>query len=73
LICIPVNDKNKVEISHDTSYIGSSYFLGMVVGIILFPRISEIIGRVKVLYVMVLFGVVSLSGILFAPISVLHL
>ena len=73
LVCLPVNNENEVEIKHDTSYIGSSYFLGMVVSIIIFPRLSEIYGRLKVLYVMIAFGLISMTGILFVTSSVLHL
>lgn len=41
--------------------------------IVIFPSLSESFGRVKILYVMVLFALISVSGILFADTSVLHL
>lgn len=49
----------KDEIVFDASYIGSSYFLGMVLSLLIFPRLSEIYGRVKILYVMVIFYLIS--------------
>jgi MFS family permease len=57
LICI--SSENKNDIAFDTSYIGSSYFLGMVISIVIFPRLSELYGRLKVIYVMVIFGLIS--------------
>jgi len=50
---------------YDVAFIGSSYFLGMVISILVFPRLSDMYGRIKILYGMLAFGLISYIGILF--------
>lgn len=49
----------------EISFIGSSYFLGMVISLLIFPRLSELYGRLKIIYCLMIFGFVSEGGILF--------
>jgi MFS family permease len=54
---------------YDIGFIGSSYFLGMVISLLLFPRLSEIYGRIKIIYTMAILGFISETGILFFSFS----
>lgn len=64
LICMSKEEQNNLN------YISSTYYIGMVVSLLIFPRFSEILGRVKIMYVMAIFALISNIGMIFFSISV---